>query len=396
MPRRPNRARAPPLAPDQVSNFHALIQNGDVVGVKNQISSTPRLANSKDARGYTPLMAVVASESPLQSQVQLIDSLMQKGGASLGTRGPDRCNVLLLACEAGSHPEVIDCLRRWNSKRGGNQVRWNQCNDCKDGPIVLAAKSGSFALLSHLLSLAETDTSSDFSGGSDSNAPVKVLDAAIKTDNEEMVLFVLRHKRFKDRISDVEIYYDDDSDDDCYGRGTPDSVTVDDCVREACERKLFEAVCEISAQNLHNQMVRTQIWLCWRKTQVELEAQGDAATESTTEMPPRQIEDVARKRQGDLVHKYNPKLLPLLLARSRYSKGTAVSMGDELAQSMAKCEEDIFRRIAEYCFILSPKKLEKEVERDIHFQKHAEWCCECEGWFLPWSCDCMRYNGYSS
>lgn len=341
-------------------------------------------------------MRVVSSESSWQIQVQLIDSLMQKGGASLATRGPNRYQVLLLACEAGSPPEVIDCLLQWNSKRGGKALRWNHCNARKEGLLVLAATSGSMALVSHLLSLVEIDASSYHS---DSNSPIKVLDAAIKSGNEQLVLLVLRHERFKDNIQDVNIFYDSDSDGGCYHSHT--AITVEDCVREAYDRKLFQAVCEISYLD-DCITVQTQIWLCWRKTQVELEAQQNAIIEEASTAQAQgsvlnaQIKAIARKIQGDLVYKHNPNLLPLLVARLRYvNNDTAVSTEDSLAQFIVLLDEGVFRTIVKV-FILSPDELKEEVERDIHFQKNAEWCCECEGWYLAWTCHCGDYCGYSS
>ena len=203
MPRRHTKPKPPPLDPGLVANFHALVLDGNVDEVNHQLSTTRRLANSKDAQDYTPLMNVVRSEvASGQTKVQLIDSLMQKGGAELATRGPSRYHILLMACKMGCEPEVINCICRWNSKRN-KRLSWNQCNDEKDGPLVLAAQSGAGALtlVSHLLSLAESDTTDCF--GDDSNAPIKVVNAAIKSGNEQLALLVLRHGRFKGKVEDV-------------------------------------------------------------------------------------------------------------------------------------------------------------------------------------------------
>lgn len=208
------------------------------------------------------------------TKIQLIDCLMLKGGAEIATRGPDRCHILLMACEMGCEPEVIDCICRWNSKRQ-NRLGWNQCNDAKDGPLVLAARSGAGALtlVSYLLSLAKSDTTDCF--GEDSNSPVKVVRAAIESGNQELVLLVLRHERFKGKIEDVSVDEDDDTDDDdWYGTSSSKSrsITVASCAKEAYNRKMFKSVCELASQervhwfrfSIHTS-IHVQIWLCCRK-----------------------------------------------------------------------------------------------------------------------------------
>jgi len=387
-----------PLDPGLVADFHTSVLNGDVNEVNRQLSVTPRLGNSQDTLGFTPLMNVVRSGvSSGQTQVKLIDSLMQKGGAALATRSPNRSHILLMACRMGCHPDVIDCILRWNSKRQ-KTLDWNHCDEDNDGPLVVAARSGSLALVSHLLSLSESDTTDCY--GEDSNSPLKVVNAAIKSGNEKLVLLVLRHERFKDKIEDIEVYDSDSYSDDEYDFSfrTATSITVDDCVREAYNRKMFDAVCEF--ESLDNWMIPVQIWLCWRKSQTELkEVQRKADEASSIVQTPAnaQINAIAKKCQEDLVHKHNPMLLPLLLARSRYTTDPSnISSDDPLFQFLLECEDDAFRSIAQYSFILGPDKLQKEVEGRVYFKKYAEWCSECEGWFLPWSCVCYRYTGYSS
>ena len=77
MPRRHTKPKPPPLDPGLVANFHALVLDGNVDEVNHQLSTTRRLANSKDAQDYTPLMNVVRSDvASGQTKVQLIDSLM--------------------------------------------------------------------------------------------------------------------------------------------------------------------------------------------------------------------------------------------------------------------------------------------------------------------------------
>jgi len=147
------RSQEPPLDPDLVSAFHNLILDGHVNEVQNQLTSTPRLSNSKSNRGLTPLMTSVRTvETPWQTQVQLIDTLM-KGGASLTTRVASGYHVLLFACEQGAAPDVIDCLLGWSIKRGG-VFHWDDYTSGRNGALVLAARSGSLALVSHLLSVA--------------------------------------------------------------------------------------------------------------------------------------------------------------------------------------------------------------------------------------------------
>eukprot|EP00979_Chaetoceros_neogracilis_P009404 scaffold2148_cov264-Chaetoceros_neogracile.AAC.3 len=191
MPRRSQKVAPPPLDPALVSSFHALILNGDTSAVHSELISTRRLGNAKDAFDSTPLMRAVSSENlTSQTQVELIDILMQAGGAALSARDPDRCHVLLLACKLGSTPEVIDCICRWNLKRG-KVLHWNHCDNNQDGALVLAAGSGSFTLVSYLLSMDE-DFLSD-----NSNDLTKVLGAAIKTGNEELVLLILQDEKYK-------------------------------------------------------------------------------------------------------------------------------------------------------------------------------------------------------
>lgn len=378
MPRR-SKEKPLPLDPRIVSSFHEAVLNGDIAEVNRQLTSTPRLANSKDTQELTPLMKAVSSVSlPWQTQVQLIDRLMN-GGASLATRGLDRCHVLLLACKMGAATEVIDCLRSWNSKRGRQEAfTWNHCNTDKDGALVLAARSGSLKLVSHLLALDEIDLSECYS-----NAPIKVVDAAIKTSNEQLLLTVLGNQTFKENIDDFDKddydhdedeYYD--SDEEYYsGLGRRNRcIRVDECVKEAYERNMFDAVREMSS--LNNWMVPVQIWSCWRKTRKQ-----SAATVSLKDPKPNAaIEAIARKAQGDLVHKHNPALLPLLIARARYTDtDTDRDDSNTATDSILGLPDIAFHLVVEFCFIVSPDKLQKKVEDKLYFQKNSEWCCDCEG-----------------
>jgi hypothetical protein len=398
--RRSKKAQAPPLDPNVVSDFHVFVLNGDTKEVNKQLISTPRLANAKDGLGFTPLMKVVrmSEASSWQTQVQLIDSLMQRG-ASLATRDPYRCHVLLLACKRGAAPQVIDCLLRWNSKRG-EDLKWYHCNSNKDGALVLAARSGSIELVSHLLSLDEMVDPSSYC---DSNAPIKVVDAAITAGNEQLVLLVLRHGKLKDEIYDLDIHESDDEDDEdaYYGYGEESgsvrSIFVDDCVREAYKTKMFEAVYEMLSVSKD---VPVTIWLCWRESMREAQQRSKnsknevASSEATT---PARIEAIARACQENLVHRYNPALLPLLMARSRHTLAiTSSSHNNAPYPLIVTVEDDIFRHIAKYCFTLGPDALQKKIEQDRYFQKNAQYCTDCEGLFLPYTCMCCVYNGYSS
>jgi len=388
MSRRRTKPKPKPLDPALVAGFHTSVLAGDIDGVNRQLSTTRRLANSKDEQERTPLMNAVRSDvASAQTKIRLIDCLMQNGGAEIATRGPDRCHVLLLACKMGCEPKVIDCILRWNRKRQ-NRLSWSHCNNEKDGPLVLAARSGALNLVSHLLSLAESDTTDCY--GEDSNSPVKVVEAAIKSGNEQLVLLVLGHERFKGNIEDVSVVEDDyDSDsDDWYGASSPTcrSITVASCVQEAYNRKMFNAVCKLASQN---RSASVQVWLCWRKNKAIL-------LESERKDDITQINDIAVKCQGDLVHQYNPTLLPLLVARSRYAAATDDNVDEPLSQFLLHCDDNIFRHIAPYCFEFCRDKLQQDVESDIYFKENAEWCCDCEGWFLPYACDCNRYCGYSS
>ena len=156
---------------------------------------------------------------------------------------------------------------------------------------------------------------------------------------------------------------------------------------------MLNSVCEL--ESLGKRAVSIQIWLCWRKSQAFIESEGKDGKVVAVDA---RINDIARKCQGDLIHQHNPKLLPLLVARSRHITATSKNVEPDkpLSRFLLHCDNDIFRHIAPYCFILSPDKLQEEVERDITFQKEAEYCCDCEGWFLPLTCYCLAYNGYSS
>lgn len=237
-------SRAPALDPDIVSAFHNLILDGHVNEVQNQLTSTPRLSNSKNNRDVTPLMAsVMTTETPWQTQVQLIDTLMKRG-ASLTTRNTSRYHVLLLACAVGAAPEVIDCLLGWSTKRGG-VFQWEHCTSEQDGALVLAARRGSLALVSHLLSFADVMCLEN----SSSNAPIKIIDAAIASRNEKLVLFVINHEKLKDKISD-ETFYISDADSDGDYDSSSIVLNVEDCVKAAYNCKMFEAVHAIAVVKL--------------------------------------------------------------------------------------------------------------------------------------------------
>ena len=95
-------------------------------------------------------------------------------GVSLATRYPDRCHVLLLACAQGVAPQVIDCFLAWSKRRGG-VFEWYHCDSNKNGMLVNVAQSRLLTLVRYLLSFDEMDVDSN------SNAPIKVVDAAINS-----------------------------------------------------------------------------------------------------------------------------------------------------------------------------------------------------------------------
>jgi len=202
----------------------------------------------------------------------------------LATRNTSGCHVLLLACTVGTAPEVIDCLLGWNTKCNGS-LQWNDCNLDKDGALVLAARYGSLALVSHLLSFAD-EMDLDVS---ESNAPTKIIHAAIASGNEELVLFVLSHKKH-------------------------------DNVLEA-------------------------IWLCWRKNHDGKNKITEVSSEVTT-----QIEAIAKNYQVNLIYELNPALLPLLVARLRYTEIAAPTTCSSDLHLIILVPDDIFQNIANFFF----------------------------------------------
>ena len=402
----PRRRPAPPLDPD-VTNFHDLVLSGDINKVNTRLALTPSLANSKDGNGRTPLMKVVccmsssessSSSSSLswQTQVQLIDTLVERGSASLAIwdRNSDN-NLLMMACAQGVAPQVIDCLLRWNSKLGGEGLEWRDCNSNFDGALVLAARSGSIDLVQHLLSLDVAAI--DLTEG-ECNEPIKILEAAIKSNNEKLVLLILRHEKIKNDINDVE---ETDYDTDwqymyCvygYEKDIPDrTISLDDCIGMAYERKMFDAVIEMASQRNDAPIY---VWLFWRKSMLEANRRNrnnqdpkelvvatSSPDEGTTTTPSsrRRIEDIARACQENLVYEYNPGLLTLLLARSRYnntsSSSSRKSEGSSSSlphNSLVTVEDDVFRHIVKYSFTLNADALQKKVLEDkCNFQtKHV-------------------------
>ena len=235
MPRR-SKQSAPPLDPELISNFHSFVPDGDVGEIMRQLASTPRLANAKDAFGFAPLMQVVSSKTmSSKTQVQLIDGIVEKG-ASLSTRDPNGCHVLSLACKSGAAVEVIDCVLKWNSRRGGRSVGWHHCDADRNGALVLAARSGSSNLVSHSLSLDESETFNE------SNDWVKVVTSAIESGDEQTVLHVLRNEEWQGNLA-------------CdYDEGYSKNKHVE-MVEEAYNRNMFDAVREMSLLDI-NQMCK--------------------------------------------------------------------------------------------------------------------------------------------
>lgn len=341
---RDRRSASPtPLDQDLINGFHELIKNGSVRQAKKQLNLTPRLAYAKDELGFTSLMMVVlGDQTQVDVQVRIIDMLM-RAGANLETRGPERCHVLLLACKRGVDPKLVDRILHWNRRRGRNKLRWSHFDSNKEGALVLAVRSGSLALVNHLF-LREFDQKSEWWRCA-SNHPARVLSAAIETGDEELVLCVIGQDYLKDEFDDFHDSFDYDVNEESF---PVKSVNVLNCVREAYEKRMFRAVCEMVPID---SLATREIWLCWRKSLRQKNPEN--VDNQTASVPPPSIMTIAKDFQASVVHRYNPTLLPLCVARVRYT-----ATADRPFHVILGVPNCIFRNIAEYCFILDPEILQ--------------------------------------
>jgi len=198
---------------------------------------------------------------------------------------------------------------------------------------------------------------------------------------------VLRHDKLKEDFCKIDIYdSDSDSDDWDYCPQAVDTLSVEDCLQAAYDRNMHEAVCAMSTLG---KSVHRAIWLCWRKS---LKNQKNEAEEVSSGDITR-IKDIAHAYEANLVFDLNPMLLPLLVARFRYNQQANLECMLGKFHPIVVVSDDIFKHIATFCFTFDPEPLAKKVESNLYFQNNAEWCSDCDGYFLPWDCYCLRRGG---
>ena len=222
----------PPLPSWLCDEFAHSIALGQLRQVQSLLASQPRLANARFSPDHiTPLM--LASTSDTSVAPAMIGCLLSFR-ASLATRNSDRCHVLLYACKHGASSAIIDCLLAHGTKRSSAVFRWSHCNIFGEGAIVLAARSGNAQLCCHLLDIVP------HWGALRSNCSLKVLEAAIMSQSEELVLKLLRHQAF-DELVDYALIPSDDSDSDGVS-GKGHFISVDICVRHALLSGMWNVV----------------------------------------------------------------------------------------------------------------------------------------------------------
>lgn len=324
-----------PLPPGEVLKFLCLLSHGShdqVSSVRGMLSTTRRLANTKFADNTTPLMVVAAASGisrailPAATAVELIELLLAHG-AALATRGPDRCHVLLYACKHGAPPSVVQCLCQADARSGKDNFRWSHTNEDKNGALVLAACSGNTSLVAHLLTVI------DMYG--QSNHPLKVLECAIESQSEDLVLFLFKQPVF------LNFDWEDSSHTDtCVqdkygytGEGFKSSTSMSDCVGKVIEVGMFRAL------EIMDQVYVGTAGLVW------LAHQEHKSTISTVMRENSPVAMISKRYRAQVVWQ-NLRVLALVRLRGQNCKKME-------APILARVPSDIFRFIFSFFFAFS-------------------------------------------
>ncbi|RLN49890.1 hypothetical protein BBJ28_00002012 [Nothophytophthora sp. Chile5] len=216
------------LPTDECRAFHEEVRAGNVDGMLELLELEPRLVHARNEDRATSLM--VAAVHPNASRaIQMVDLLMDRG-AYLGSHDSHRRSALIFACQRGIDPTVIDRLFQWNTVRGGTKFTWFNCDDRGRSALVLASMEQHTAVATLLLDRI------DIKRYSRCNIPLKILQAAIDSGNEQHALEIAGHQQIRTTLEDPErTRYK--------GSGRPYlAYTLSTCTEAAVERGMVDLV----------------------------------------------------------------------------------------------------------------------------------------------------------
>ncbi|GMF28912.1 unnamed protein product [Phytophthora lilii] len=205
-------------------------------------------------------------------------------GASLRTKDDHRCTVLMSACAAGAHPNVIKCLLDWDKTNSKHPVlRWKDQDDDGRTALGLASSNGHGRLASFVLDVLEPEEEIGC------NTPLHALNSAIKSGNERCVLELLRNRKLmwviKENRKEDKLTVLGEWNQTCSQRLKTDEedVTVSSCVAAAVKLDMVRVVEEM--HRLNRRMVGHATWFA-------LCSEDDMCTQKSVEA----IQRVVRSR----------------------------------------------------------------------------------------------------
>ena len=343
-----------------MSSLFEDIAAGRIGEVHSALVHNRKLANSRGDRRITPLMKA-ASVQKSATAISLINDLMANG-ASIESRDDDGHNVLLYACRFGADPSVIECIMDWNSRKN-SPIRWKHCvYDGFDGtgPFTLACASSNKALILYILQKRET-LRLDY----DDDNIDKGLYHAIQ--NSEQAAIILADCVKELAIGNELAYsfstnwplariFDDGFNE--YSREIDVITYIIDVITLAFGHRMFDLISRL--HSIKNLSVDIFLWVDKNK----------------------QLEQNIRPSFSQIARDYFRKEA-WKLCKPVFEIGKALETR-ELHQDRLVIPDDNLNEICSYLVDY------KTVRDAAYFQKHAEFCDECEASFLPYTCYCCN------
>lgn len=320
-----------------------------------------KVSNMKNIEGVSALM-LATKIIPSSKAIILIDALM-KNGAALNKRDDCRRHVLLYACEKGVSSEIFDRILFWNSQRKNNLDRWwSQCNDQKEGIFILACRSSSIDLVKHVASCGIKQNSDFFS--MESNMILKGLEVAVKSNNEALAL-VLHEISLQYNVDiydehEIDIRNGFDYRDKSFCR----TIYLKDVLTTGLNNHMYSFISHHMKTNIYASCQST-VWIWMQRLTIIDRANL-----------PTEIRDIASKYERKELWKNNRRVA---LVVQRCLNGC----------------RDLILYISSFLHL---KSLDiKSLDDEEYFQRHAQYCDDCEGYYLLGTCQCcFRSRGYLS
>ena len=370
------------------------IQRGSVHDVERTLTANRSLANKRvDSDGTTVLMKATAADKDVVEKIRLL----LRFNANLLTRRSDRRHVLLYACAHGVPPAVFDCLWQLSKTKKDPPFRWGHCDSSHCTALDLAVKSGNVELASHVM-----DKFYDWNSGQHRFiSDAKLLWQAIESGRQEMVLFLLP------RLNSWDDFEEFDQGDDWSDGESTTTITIKDCVRSAIKANMIDAIEWMSnSRDVRGKVIDEVFQYVWADENAPFDWMAGLSLGTTSDNTQqrmssgdtvRRLKSIIQGRQRDLAWRHNSKhLLPILLVRLQGRKALEGGISDPIRNHVfVRLTDDVLRVIQSFIGTFSPVAEANKMREKAYFQKHAEYCSECEGYFLPCQCYCT-YSGYMS